>query len=529
MKNFRHLWMMLLVLPLAFAACSDDNTEEPVPVEAILEVEPASLSFEAEGGDKNLVLTANHAWTVEVVSGGEWLTVSPANGGAGEKLAVEVTAAQNELDAARTGKLVVKSEKLQREVSVSQAAVQVGPGTELPSAPNLNTYVINGVERAFGSVAFSMIGENPSVFATPSEGITEWMDIMACEEYFFAGMNPLLDGVEFDLMTEKQLYTFMSTLSGAVLETVAPDFLEEITAGKSLFDYDAESSKLTLKTGMILADGTTLAVNIEAQAKQQEVDVNDNVILRGAEQKPIRASFYMAEDGLTALYFTPGAISYFDEIYDTTSFFYLMLDDALCTGEPIEITTMGSGLAMMGVEDQLDPSKSWAVSGDNLQGAVGVVSVLKVDEGNYAVEIEVELDGVAYAVRFEGPCVPYDETAPKEDTENIFCLGDLESAILEGCLVKGGDVWTVDLLLANDEMVSISMPAAYFDGEIYGFSQSPDIEVYYSGTDRTMSKANGESGSLSILFDEQVNIVEIEFTNYDDCELYYCGEVEVVE
>lgn len=530
---------MLLVLPLAFASCSDDTTKEPEPepqpVEATLEVEPASLSFEAEGGDKEFTISANNAWTVEVAAGGEWLTVTLSQGEAGFKLSVEVTATENTLTEAREGKLLVKSATLEREISVSQAAAEEPdpqPDLTIPTAPNANTYVVNGEEKAFNSVAFTMIGENPSVFATPTPGVSEWMDIMSCEEYFFAGLNSLLNGVEFDLMTEQQLYTFMGTLAGAELETVAPDYLEEILAGKCLFNYDAEAAKLTMQVGMVLLDGTKMAVNIEAATEKEEVVINENVILYGEEQKPIRASFYMAEEGMTALYFTPGAIAYFEELDIVTSYLYLMVDDALCTGEDIDITTLGDSLMMMGLENQLDPDAAWAISNDDLLGATGTINVLKSDEGYYTAVIEVEVNGVAYAVYFDGACTSYDVEMPEENTENMFFLGDVKSAIEYGCVVKAGEVWTLELSLANGEFVMIWLPSSCFDGQAYGFSQSDDIKVYYSGDDRTMSKANGDSGTISVLLTKQTSrryVVEVEFTNYDDCEFNYSGAVEVIE
>ena len=52
-----------------------------------------------------------------------------------------------------------------------------------------------------------------------------------------------------------------------------------------------------------------------------------------------------------------------------------------------------------------------------------------------------------------------------------------------------------------------------------------NMAVSYNGI--TYSKANGNSGTITVYLDEEVGIIEAEFTNYDDCEFYYCGEYNI--
>lgn len=48
------------------------------------------------------------------------------------------------------------------------------------------------------------------------------------------------------------------------------------------------------------------------------------------------------------------------------------------------------------------------------------------------------------------------------------------------------------------------------------------MSVSYDGN--VYSKADGYSGTLTVYLNEADSTVETEFTNYDDCEFYYCGE-----
>ena len=128
-----------------------------------------------------------------------------------------------------------------------------------------NTYAVDKEKSAFGSVELTNLGEYICIAATPAEGVQGFDAVFGQDEYFYVAISPLLNGKEFDLMTENDLYTVMSTLDGAFLETVAPDMKEEIKEGKCLFDY--KDGKATVEIRLTLADGTKLAAKMEAEVR----------------------------------------------------------------------------------------------------------------------------------------------------------------------------------------------------------------------------------------------------------------------
>ena len=93
----------------------------PVPN---LEVNPAAVSFDAEGGSRELTVTSNAPWTVTVTE--DWITVDPASGQGNGK--VILTVAPTEVRAARTAVITVKETvgDTEKTVNVSQEALPLG-------------------------------------------------------------------------------------------------------------------------------------------------------------------------------------------------------------------------------------------------------------------------------------------------------------------------------------------------------------------------------------------------------------------
>lgn len=392
---------------------------------------------------------------------------------------------------------------------------------EYPIAENTNTYTINGTEYSFGSTAMMMVGESPSIAATPAEGYSSVMDIMTSGEieYFFAGVSPALLNKDIDLINEAETYTIYSTLEKGFIEFLAPGETSEIEKGICRL-AETEEGVFYFTAGIILADGTELAINILAEA-EEEVEVNENEIGVGDNIKPLRAAFYMEDEEMTYLYFTPSEIYYFyDEIDMATYYMYLIMDNNLLTGEDIELDEIGEKTFMFGMVDNATGDMKF-FDNSSMDGIEGAFNVMKTDQGCYAVTFEFIIDGEMYYVSFDGECTSVDESAPDED--NVFACGD-EFLVIEGAeLEKGEELWTLWFVLENGKEASIVMPADFYqDEEEHGFSFDERISVNYDG--RSYCKANGDSGTVAVLIDEEAGIVDAYFTNYEDCELYYIGE-----
>lgn len=380
---------------------------------------------------------------------------------------------------------------------------------------NENTWVVDGIENDIFSTALTMVGENLAIAASTDEGLTDVTAIMESEEFFYAAVSPVLLNKEFNPKTEKSVFTLISTLSDVPLETVAPDETDEIKDGKCLMTF--EDNILTLKAELILADETKVGLHITAKAKEgEEIVINENIIGRGDEVKPLRSSFYKEEEGQTYLFFTPANISYFSELDIERWYMYLVIPSD-------KVTTKGAEAVRFGVVDNVDSANSFELDADAIAEAAGTCYVATSGEGRYTADISFDIADVTYFVKFDGTCISADVEEPVEVLETYFKYNGEELTIESAVLVKKDDVWTLNLAVSNGRMASVTMSPDFFaKGGTFGFSQDKNLAVGYAG--KTYSKANGDSGTVTMHLDESSGIVETQFTNYKDLEFYYKGK-----
>ena len=388
--------------------------------------------------------------------------------------------------------------------------------SELP----VNSYSISGEATKLHSVAVDMVGDNIYVVATPAPNLTTAEAIFASEEYIFVAVNPLLVGVQFDLKTESQLYTIMSTLSGAPLKEVTPDNNGEVLAGMAQLSY--EGGVVDVKADITLKNGKVLSLHLSAE---KSIVVNENVIARGDEQKPLRAAFYDEGDYATTLYFTPAGLEHFGEIEDASWYIYLGVSNQLIDGATHLLDEMGgTSMFEFGVIDNMYSSKSVEIMAGYLRGATGDFTITKSAEARYTATINIELLGVQYVVRFDDECISVDY-AP-EAQSNYFIYNGNESVATDAVLTKGESVWSVEVSSSNGISAIVNAPQSFFEqGGTYGFSQSQLFNVVCDGV--TYSKANGDMGTVTLLYDGQNQTITIDFTNYDNLQFNYSGGVVV--
>ena len=91
-----------------------------------LDVNPFAVSFDAEGGSKELTITSNASWTVTVPEGCGWITVDPASGQGDGK--VMLTVAASDVRAIRNAVVTVKETvgNTEKAVTVTQDALPLG-------------------------------------------------------------------------------------------------------------------------------------------------------------------------------------------------------------------------------------------------------------------------------------------------------------------------------------------------------------------------------------------------------------------
>lgn len=389
------------------------------------------------------------------------------------------------------------------------------PKPEPKPEPELevNSYILDSSKTALGSVELSNLGEYICIAATPVEGVESFDAVFGQDEYFYVAISPLLNGREFDLMTEQNLYTVMSTLDGAYLESVAPSMKEEIKAGKCLFDY--KEGKAEVIVTLTLNDGRSLAVRMEAD--EPGIVVNENIFAIAGDEKPLRTAFYLKEDGLTTLYLTPAGIEFFEDIAITTYYAYIILEDSQCNGWTLnvnEIVAVGYGDNFN--EIYVDSRETEA------EGTLRVASDPDND-AHYQVYADVKVGGTTVTLRFDGDAI---DANAKEVVKNEVIYAGKSYAITSVYVEEAASPESTCSVLIHTErndVVRISLPADFLDGKAHGFSQSPDLYIEYDG--QVYSKAAGYSGTVTVGLEG--DIIRIDATNYDNLKITYEGAVGI--
>ena len=383
------------------------------------------------------------------------------------------------------------------------------PDTELKE----NQYILGEDKCSFESVAASNLGEYICIAASPQEGVESFDDIFEQDEYFYVAISPLLNGKEFDLMTEENLYTVISTLDGAELETVTPSAHEEISEGVCTFT--CTEGVVSVEITLTLQDGQTFSAILTAE--EPGITVNENIFALDGNVKPVRTAFSLLEDGTTALYLTPAGIDYFDELPITTYYAYIILDDNLCHGRTLDV----SDVIAVGYADNFNET---VVDSNEIQ-TTGTLNVLNdpEDPARYIVSADLDFSGTTLKLRFDGTAI---DANIKEVIGNEV-IYDGKTYPIQGVMLdmpSGESVCKVMLRTAMGELI-ITLPVNFLDGNAHGFSQSPDLYIEFDG--KVFSKAEGYSGTVTI--GVEGDVMHIDVTNYDNLEITYNGSYEKVQ
>lgn len=394
--------------------------------------------------------------------------------------------------------------------------MQVGTNKPKPEKPVLeeNTYIVDDVLGHFGSVALSNIGDYVCIAASPTEGVSDFDAIFEQDEYFYVAISPLLNGKEFDMKSEQKVFTVMSTLEGAYLESVAPDLTDEITSGKCTFNYT--DGVAAVDVSLVLADGSELSVKLSAE--DQGIVVNENIFAIDGNEKPIRTAFRQLEDGNVALYLTPAGISFFEDLQIATYYAYIILDDTQCNGRALT----PSDIVAVGYVDNFNE----LIVDSNEVGAIGTIKVLADPDNpaHYVVSADVDLAGSTLKLRYDGLTL---DASVVEVVESEVIYKGKSLAIKDVVLDRQPNaegVCHVLIQTERDDVITISLPTKFLDGNAHGFSQSPDLYIEYDGS--VYSKATGSSGTVTIGVKD--GIMKLEATNYNNLEIIYEGPYEEV-
>lgn len=386
---------------------------------------------------------------------------------------------------------------------------------EKPVATKDNTYVIDGKEFQFGSVAVSNFGEYLCIAASPEEGVDNFDAIFEQDEYLYAAISPMLNGKEFDLMTETELFTLMSTLQGAAIESLAPATRDEISEGKCTFTYSDDKASVSIM--MKLKSGVELSAKMTAE--EPSLVVNENIIALDGENKPVRTAFYESKDGMTTIYLTPAGISYFEELEITTYYAYITLQDSQCDGSRLNV----SDIKCAGFVNNLNGTHKSSID----TKTSGTVNVLKDpdDPWHFTVMAELDFSGTTLEISFDGNAISTEVTEVKESVVEYDGKKQTIKEVWLNTMPNPEDTRSVVILTEEGNDVCLTMPRNFIDGNAHGFSQSPYMNIRYNDT--IFSKATGYSGTVTVGIDGST--MTIEATNYKNLKISYEGPFKVSE
>lgn len=383
------------------------------------------------------------------------------------------------------------------------------PDTELKE----NEYILDGDKYSFESVAASNFGEYICIAACPDEGVESFDAIFEQDEYFYVAISPILNGKEFDLMTEENLYTVISTLSGAELESVTPSTLDDIQEG--LCTFTCTEGVVSVEISLTLWDGQTFSAILEAE--EPGIVVNENIFALDGNNKPVRTAFRLLEDGMTALYLTPAGIEFSADLEVATYYAYIVLDDESCHGKTLDV----SDVIAVGYVDNING----LVVDSNEVPTTGTLNVLSDPENpaHYVVSADLDFSGTTLKLRFDGRTI---DANLVEVIGNEIIYDDNTYAIQGVALdMPAGDSVCKVMLQSVKGELTITLPVDFLDGNAHGFSQSPDLYIEFDGN--VFSKANGYSGTVTVGIEDDV--MHIDVTNYDNLKITYNGSYEKVQ
>lgn len=391
------------------------------------------------------------------------------------------------------------------------------PGTqpETPVTPSENSFILNGEETPFGSVVVSNFGEYLCIAASTSEGVESFEEILEQDEYLYVAISPLLNGQEFDMMTETKLYTVISTISGVELESVAPGLTDEIISGKCRFAY--EDGITIMDISMVLTDDSTFDAKLTAE---EVITVNENTIAVDGDTRPIRAAFKKEEEGKTTLYLTSAGLVYASELDIAIYYAYITIDDALCNGTTIDVSKITEAGIVDNASEQTISSKTTETT--------GTVNIKRASDNpaHYTVIAYLNFGGTMLEIQYDGIAVDFNH-APEVIYEVVY--GKNSYKINQVTLDKtvGNGLWRV-LVESEGEDLTITLPAEEFDGNPKGFSQFSDIpEVQVTYGENVYSKATNAVGTMTVGIEGEN--IHVEFTNYKDLSVLYEGTFTTIE
>lgn len=426
-----------------------------------------------------------------------------------------------------------------------------GGGPDTPGAVRENCIVENGVKSGIGST-FVEFMSNRLCFVVSADKVESIGDLSDHTNYTVSVL-PVLLGREFNLKSETTTYSvarYNASESVADYDIyITPGDLDATQYGHCRVVLDEAKGYAVLDLGLKQNDGTEVTVYDSLACDLKLPQTSGNYIKAHGSTKPVNAAFYEKTDnGYVNLYFTPGAIDYFDEIESTTSYVCLsVLDRKLPVGtQDVTTTTAQYGLIYFNQEGEYFNSPLYIQFGQGYSdGASGTFDVIHGSkEGEYSVSMDLSYNGFGIELNYSGVLKDASLKPEKPAVGNSFTYGGAEhpiksvvvdrtaaNSLVDLFFSETPGLSTVEGMMAASPVVFSGFPSYAIgpdsEGEpLYcGFSQFPNFEVSYSG--KSWSYSNGSTGTI-IVSDLGSGEYYVKFYNNAELALEWQGKAVVL-
>lgn len=396
-----------------------------------------------------------------------------------------------------------------------------------PTTPN--TFVVNGEQTPVGTTfvnnyeGYVLISVSPTVTDDYNELVEgKFLQVMVLPQFLNKEIN----------LKEQEL-----TINASEGEEAFPITPSQLESGSCKIEYDETTNKYTLLMAMTMTDGTEVGINASA-IMTDETPEEGSTITVNDKTDPIRAQFYLDNEGLVYLYFTSAGVVSFSEMQEAAmDYFYVVMSEDDLTGNPIDITKI-SNTFMAGYVNQVTGANLSVMTGE-LDGATGTVSVSRdaTDNTKFTADIDVAFgDGTHVVVAFDGNCMSVNDV-PEEPNEMTVngATEQIQSALVDK---TDPEIWHIYLssvggLEDEGEFIDmgafhITAPAEVFNaGYGAGFSTYKDVLKFeYEGNTWQYVDADTK-GSLTVDLTDDGQLT-VDFTTYGDVKGHYSGPAVVI-
>ena len=300
-------------------SCSDDN--DPTYLDN-LRVSSSYVAINQNGGSTSIELNATESWSVDAESVPAWLTISPAQGGAGQT-SVSFSA-ESSLDG-RTAEVLLNCGGKTQRINVIQGLATVSPATcaEIIAGPDSKTYRVTGTVKSIANTTYGnwyLVDETGEVY------IYGTLDKKGAEKNFLSlgidvgdvvtvegpktTYNGTVELVNVTVLSIKKSLIKIESGESAAFDANGGDFMVQLTvSGDGPYINIEDAAKSWVGISSIVKTDTTTNVMFHVAANQEEAARTASIEFKSTSGKTVSTvSASVSQMGLSGTLTNPFSV-----------------------------------------------------------------------------------------------------------------------------------------------------------------------------------------------------------------------------